>query len=155
MKGGANTHDEEEEIEVQITVGSKQEKKVPSVYVPGQETEPEIVVSSAQAGKADSVTTPQKTQEQEATHPAKLAQTDAGSDEDKKNEEKTEDEKKSGGIGAILGKVASSMKTLTAKINKLNRDQKSLQKTFGQLKKAFGALSKNGKGVLNMFGGAK
>lgn len=52
---GVNKHEEEEEIEVQI---SKEGKKKHSVDVqPGQKTKPTIVVSSAKVEKADSVTT--------------------------------------------------------------------------------------------------
>ena len=101
---------------------------------------PETIVSSSKA-----VT----------TAPAKQAQTDAVSDEEREKEEKTEEETKSRGVASSPDSLVGGMKKLTASINKLNKDQKNIMKAFGQLKKAFRALSKNMKAVRNMIGGGQ
>jgi hypothetical protein len=48
--------------------------------------------------------------------------------------------------------ASRGMKSLTGKINKINRQHRALQKSWKSLQRALATLRKNAKGVLSMFG---
>lgn len=138
------TTDEAGEVEIQVGKCAK----TPSVYVPGEakpESAPEHVVKPEDP----------PTDLPECAPPAQTSNAGDG----KGNTNEDIEEKKN---ASFVEKAArspdmamSGMKTLTGKINKINRQQRKLQRTWRSLKRAFGTLGKNANGILGIFGGGE
>jgi hypothetical protein len=129
-----------EEVEIQVGPCSK----TPSVHVP-----------RAGGFSDESSLKPTKDDNSPAGQPecAPTVTSIATADDNKNESHQKKNESFVDRAASAPDMASRGMKSLTGKINKINRQHRALKKSWKSLQRALATLSKNAKGVLSIFGG--